>query len=235
MEHGPHSDQRDADPAPGALADLRPECPQQPFDLSPSKIGRRRLCEDPGQGPSVPAVHLDMISEMDIGERHINHRAAAVFDFVRPSGIEEGSGDAASAEVVEEGLGFVEVGGVEAFSEPAEDRGTLEGRKRLRRIGRNNERYQQMLNELRRLVVFADEAGFEVFATTEHHFHSEGYKASVAPLLLYADLAARPKRIKFSPLGLVLPSWDPIRAAEEIAILDHLTKGRVYEIGRAHV
>ena len=67
-----------------------------------------------------------------------------------------------------------------------------------------------------------------MFATTEHHFHSEGYETSVAPLLLYADLAARTKRIKFSPLGLVLPAWDPIRAAEEIAVLDHLTKGRVY-------
>ena len=50
----------------------------------------------------------------------------------------------------------------------------------------------------------------------------------MAPLLLYADLAARTKRIKFSPLGLVLPSWDPIRAAEELAVLDHLTKGRIY-------
>ena len=85
-----------------------------------------------------------------------------------------------------------------------------------------------MLDELRKLAVFADEAGFDVFATTEHHFHSEGYETSVAPLLLYADLAARTKRIKFSPLGLVLPSWDPIRAAEELAVLDHLTKGRIY-------
>ena len=83
--------------------------------------------------------------------------------------------------------------------------GTLEDRKRLRPIGRNNERYQQMLDELRKLASFADEAGFDVFATTEHHFHSEGYETSVAPLLLYADLAARTKRIKFSPLGLVLP------------------------------
>ena len=33
--------------------------------------------------------------------------------------------------------------------------GTLEDRKRLRPIGRNNERYQQMLEELRKLVVFA--------------------------------------------------------------------------------
>src|SRR5436190_23529196 len=88
---------------------------------------------------------------------------------------------------------------------------TLEERKRLRPIGRNNERYQRMLDELRKLAVFADEAGFDVFATTEHHLHSEGYETSVAPLLLYADLAARTKRIKFSPLGLVLPSWDPVR------------------------
>ena len=73
--------------------------------------------------------------------------------------------------------------------------GTLEERKRLRPIGRNTERYQQMLDELRKLAVFADDAGFDVFATTEHHFHSEGYEASVAPLLLYADLAARTKRI----------------------------------------
>lgn len=105
---------------------------------------------------------------------------------------------------------------------------TLEDRKRLRPIGRNNERYQQMLDELRKLAVLADDAGFDVMATTEHHFHSEGYETSVAPLLLYTDLAARTKRIKFSPLGLVLPSWDPLRCAEELAVLDHLTKGRIY-------
>jgi alkanesulfonate monooxygenase SsuD/methylene tetrahydromethanopterin reductase-like flavin-dependent oxidoreductase (luciferase family) len=97
-----------------------------------------------------------------------------------------------------------------------------------RPIGRNNERYQAMLDELRRLAVFADDAGFDVMSTTEHHFHSEGYETSVAPLLIYADLAARTKRIKFSPLGLVLPAWDPIRCAEELAVLDHLTKGRMY-------
>ena len=50
----------------------------------------------------------------------------------------------------------------------------------------------------------------------------------MAPLLLYADLAARTKQIKFAPLALVLPARDPLRAAEQIAYLDHLTKGRVY-------
>src|SRR5437762_13117075 len=85
---------------------------------------------------------------------------------------------------------------------------SLEERQQLRPIGRNTERYQQMLDELRKLAIFADDAGVDVFATTEHHFHSEGYEASVAPLLLYADVAPRAKRINFSPLGLVLPSWD---------------------------
>jgi alkanesulfonate monooxygenase SsuD/methylene tetrahydromethanopterin reductase-like flavin-dependent oxidoreductase (luciferase family) len=106
--------------------------------------------------------------------------------------------------------------------------GTFEERRNLRPIGRNNERYQQMLEELRKLVVLAEQAGFDVFSTTEHHFHSEGYEASVAPLLLYTDLAARTERIKFASLGLVLPAWDPLRVAEEIAVLDHLTKGRFY-------
>ena len=105
--------------------------------------------------------------------------------------------------------------------------GTLEERASLRPIGRNNQRYQQMLEEIRRIAILADEMGIDAFSTTEHHFHSEGFEASVAPLLLYADLAARTRRIKFAPLGLVLPSWDPIRCAEELAILDHLTQGRV--------
>jgi alkanesulfonate monooxygenase SsuD/methylene tetrahydromethanopterin reductase-like flavin-dependent oxidoreductase (luciferase family) len=105
---------------------------------------------------------------------------------------------------------------------------TMEERERLRPIGRNNERFQMMIDEVRTLCTLADDAGFDCFSTTEHHFHSEGYEASVAPMLLYADLAARTKQIKFAPLAMVLPAGDPLRAAEQIAYLDHLTKGRVY-------
>jgi predicted ATPase len=43
--------------------------------------------------------------------------------------------------------------------------GTLEDRKRLRPIGRNNERYQQMLDELRQLAVFAEPVRL---STVEH-------------------------------------------------------------------
>ena len=105
--------------------------------------------------------------------------------------------------------------------------GILEDGERLRPIARNNERFQQMLDEVRQVCILGDELGYDCFSTTEHHFHSEGYECSVAPIVLYSNLAAMTKQIKFAPLGLVLPSWDPIRCAEEIAMLDHLTKGRV--------
>lgn len=105
---------------------------------------------------------------------------------------------------------------------------TPEERKAKRPIGRDNEHFQMMLAELRELAVMADDFGFDVFSTTEHHFHSEGMEASVQPMMLYVDLAARTKNIAFAPLSLVLPANDPIRVAEQIAMLDHLTGGRVY-------
>jgi alkanesulfonate monooxygenase SsuD/methylene tetrahydromethanopterin reductase-like flavin-dependent oxidoreductase (luciferase family) len=105
---------------------------------------------------------------------------------------------------------------------------TDEERVAKRPIGRNTEHFQRMLDELREIVVFADQAGFDVFSTTEHHFHSEGFEASPQPMMLYADLAARTERISFAPLSLVLPANDPIRVAEQIAMLDQLTRGRVY-------
>jgi alkanesulfonate monooxygenase SsuD/methylene tetrahydromethanopterin reductase-like flavin-dependent oxidoreductase (luciferase family) len=104
---------------------------------------------------------------------------------------------------------------------------TLKERDRLRPIGRNTERYQMMLEELRTIAVLADELGYDAFSTTEHHLHSEGGEAMPDPLLLYADLAARTERIHFYPMSLVPTADDPIRMAERIALLDQLTKGRV--------
>lgn len=105
--------------------------------------------------------------------------------------------------------------------------GTPEDRARLRPIGRNRERLGQMYEEVIEVCQLAEDLGFESFSTTEHHFHSEGFELSASPLVLYSHLAAICKRIIFAPLGVVLPTWDPIRLAEEIATLDHLSHGRV--------
>ena len=45
-------------------------------------------------------------------------------------------------------------------------------------------------------------------------------------LLLYADLASRTKNLMMLPMSIVLTTHDPIRVAEDIALLDQLTKGR---------
>src|SRR5262249_47810618 len=81
---------------------------------------------------------------------------------------------------------------------PASD----ETRRELRPIGRNTEHYQEMLTEVRDLTKLAEEVGFDSIGLTEHHLHSEGWEVSVAPLMLFADLAARTETIKFLTLGL---------------------------------
>jgi alkanesulfonate monooxygenase SsuD/methylene tetrahydromethanopterin reductase-like flavin-dependent oxidoreductase (luciferase family) len=104
---------------------------------------------------------------------------------------------------------------------------SLKERKALRPVGRDTERYQMMLEEVRSIAVLADELGYDAFSTTEHHLHSEGGEVMPDPLLLYADLAARTRNIHFYPMSIVPTANDPIRVAESISLLDQLTRGRV--------
>lgn len=104
---------------------------------------------------------------------------------------------------------------------------TLDERRALKPIGRNTERYQMMLDELRGIAGLADELGYNAFSTTEHHLHSEGGEAMPNPLLLYTDLAGRTKSIGFMPLSIVPTADDPIRIAENLALFDQMTKGRL--------
>ncbi|NRQ34355.1 LLM class flavin-dependent oxidoreductase [Nonomuraea sp. NN258] len=96
-----------------------------------------------------------------------------------------------------------------------------------RPIGRDTDAYQEMIGQVREIAVLADQAGFDAIMVTEHHFHSEGFEFSVNPLMILADLAARTERILLAPLGLVLTAWDPIRAAEDVALLDQFSGGRL--------
>ena len=71
--------------------------------------------------------------------------------------------------------------------------------------------------------------GFEGIFFSEHHF---GLSYSPAPNLLIATVAQVTKRIRLGTMGMVLPFYQPWRVLEEIAMLDHLTGGRL-EIGCA--
>lgn len=103
---------------------------------------------------------------------------------------------------------------------------TREERIAGRPMGRNSERYQELLEGWHDLVRAADRMGFWGVSTIEHHFHSEGYEVGPAPGLMDAYWAAITERVRVGQLGYTMGAQNPIRVAEETAILDHLTKGR---------
>ncbi len=71
----------------------------------------------------------------------------------------------------------------------------------------------------------ADELGYDTVWLAEHHFSHYGVAGS--PLVMGAAIAERTKRIKIGTAVLVLPFYNPLRLAEEIATLDVLSQGRV--------
>ncbi|NQV57184.1 MAG: LLM class flavin-dependent oxidoreductase [Rhodospirillales bacterium] len=96
----------------------------------------------------------------------------------------------------------------------------------LGQAGLRPDLYDRMLAELSEQAVLADNAGYESINFTEHHFHIEGLELSNNPVLLDLYIAMQTKRIKVGQLGIVLPAENPIRVAENIAMLDHMTGGR---------
>src|SRR5260370_27192093 len=100
-------------------------------------------------------------------------------------------------------------------------------RERLRPIAHRTEKIQQMLREMVELTQMAEELGFDIVTYSEHHFYTEGMEAGATPTPHLLNLLAKTKRIKIGPLGFVLPTWDPIRLALDVAWADQMSKGRV--------
>ena len=99
---------------------------------------------------------------------------------------------------------------------------------RQRPVGRKPELYQTMLRNLTHMARTADRLGYWGICHVEHHFHSEGLELSPDPGLLNLYLGMQTEKIRFGQLGYVLPTRDPIRLAEETAIIDHMLKGRFF-------
>lgn len=82
----------------------------------------------------------------------------------------------------------------------------------------------QFIREEFTQLQLADELGFDSIWMTEHHFSD--YSISPNPLFYLAHLAARTKRVRLGTQVVVVPWHDPVRLAEEIAMLDHMSGGR---------
>jgi alkanesulfonate monooxygenase SsuD/methylene tetrahydromethanopterin reductase-like flavin-dependent oxidoreductase (luciferase family) len=59
----------------------------------------------------------------------------------------------------------------------------------------------------------------------EHHTSDDGYLPS--PVVLASAMAARTTVLPITIAVVLLPLYDPVRLAEEMAVLDHLSRGRV--------
>ena len=91
--------------------------------------------------------------------------------------------------------------------------------------------YSDLMDELREQVVYCEQAGFDIAWADEHHFNF-GSVNSPNPIVVGAMLAAHTSRIRIG-LPIPLPNWHPLRLAEDVALLDHLSRGRVeLDIGR---
>src|ERR1051326_1065095 len=74
-------------------------------------------------------------------------------------------------------------------------------------------------------VDFAEQHGFESVWVTEHHF--SGYGSIGVPSVYAAGIAQRTRRIRIGYGVAVVPLHHPLRLAEEISWVDHLSQGRL--------
>jgi alkanesulfonate monooxygenase SsuD/methylene tetrahydromethanopterin reductase-like flavin-dependent oxidoreductase (luciferase family) len=86
----------------------------------------------------------------------------------------------------------------------------------------------QLYRERLDLLADAESLGFDIYHLAEHHGTPLGLAPS--PNVFLAAAAMRTSRIRLCPLVYVLPLYHPARLAEEIAMLDQLSGGRL-EIG----
>jgi alkanesulfonate monooxygenase SsuD/methylene tetrahydromethanopterin reductase-like flavin-dependent oxidoreductase (luciferase family) len=75
------------------------------------------------------------------------------------------------------------------------------------------------------MAEWAEGRGLAQIVVSEHHAAEDGYLP--APLLLASALAARTKNVGLQVAALLVPLHDPIALAEEMAVLDVLSGGRV--------
>ena len=86
----------------------------------------------------------------------------------------------------------------------------------------------QLYAERLDLLADAEARGFDIYHLAEHHSTPLGLVPS--PSVFLAAAAVRTTRIRLCPLVYVLPFYQPVRLAEEIAMLDQLSGGRL-EVG----
>ena len=98
-----------------------------------------------------------------------------------------------------------------------------------------NERLVEALENATQVARILDDLGFYAMWTAEHHFQREGYECLPNLILLSTYLATQTKQLKYGCAFNIVPMWHPLRLAEDYAMADILTGGRViFGVGRGY-
>lgn len=95
----------------------------------------------------------------------------------------------------------------------------------LRAPGKSRSEIADLYRAAVEMAAWADGKGCLGIAISEHHASEDGYLP--APLPVAASIAAVTSRTPIMIAAALLPLYDPIRLAEEMVVLDHLSRGRI--------
>ena len=98
-----------------------------------------------------------------------------------------------------------------------------------------NEHLVTVFDKAQAMAQLMDRLGYDTFWTAEHHFQYEGYECIPNVLMLAVHLAHVTRRLRFGCGFNITPMWHPLRLAEDFAVADILTGGRVtFGVGRGY-
>jgi alkanesulfonate monooxygenase SsuD/methylene tetrahydromethanopterin reductase-like flavin-dependent oxidoreductase (luciferase family) len=99
----------------------------------------------------------------------------------------------------------------------------------------SDEHLNSVFNKTTAMAKTMDRLGFYTLWMAEHHFQREGYEVIPNILMLALHLAHQTERLKFGCGFNIAPMWHPLRLAEDYAVADILTGGRVvFGLGRGY-
>lgn len=99
---------------------------------------------------------------------------------------------------------------------------------RVMLAGSDPARFQILMEQIKTQMQFAESLGYDGFCMTEQHMQVEGIETTTNPLFWNYFVAQHTKKMRVGQLGMNLTAVNPVQLAENIAMLDHFTGGRVF-------
>ena len=84
------------------------------------------------------------------------------------------------------------------------------------------------MEDMRIQMQFAESVGYTGFCLTEQHMQVEGIETTTNPLFWNFYIAQHTEKMRVGQLGMNLTAVNPIQLAENLAMLDHFTQGRMF-------